>query len=285
LVATLTRSLSLRERLQSDSMRRCLGAMSALPSLPKTCAALNHLLRDDNAPLRDVTAIIEGDVAMAAKVLQLVNSSFFGLPRQVISVDQAIRYLGLNSIRSLVLANALFEELAGGDVTRLEAEQARALMLARFARRFPLSARQAEIAATAALLHNVGQLALISRLPSEHQANQDYAREHGVSLEQAESARLGVTHAEIGAYLLSLWGLPFEVIEAVGSQAEPAEALSALDATAVIWLVKGLLAESLSEEPRANPRIQEVARRFNVSAEVEARRQELAVERFERMAS
>ena len=285
LVAILTRSLQLRERFQSDSMRRCLGAMSALPSLPKTCAALNHLLRDDNAALRDVAAIIESDVAMAVKVLQLVNSSFFGLARQVVSVEQAIRYLGLNVIRSLVLANALFEELAGDDPTRLEAEQARALLLARFAKRLLLSPRQAEIAATAALLHNVGQLALISRLPTEYQANQDYAREHGVSLEQAEAARLGVTHAEIGAYLLSLWGLPYEVIEAVGSQAEPAEALSVLDATVVLWLVKGLLAESLSEEPVANPRIQEVARRFNVSGVVETIREELAIECSQRLAS
>jgi HD-like signal output (HDOD) protein/CheY-like chemotaxis protein len=285
LVATLTRSLALREQFQSDSMRRILGSMAALPSLPKTCAALNHALRDDNAPLREVAAIIEGDVAMAAKALQLVNSSFFGLPRHVVSVEQAIRYLGLNAIRSLVLANALFEELAGDDATRLEAEQARALMLARLTKRFPLSPRQAEIASTAALLHNVGQLALIARLPAQYRANHDHSLQQGVSLEQAERARLGVTHAEIGAYLLSLWGLPFEVIEAVGSQDEPAEGLSTLDATVVLWLIKGLLAESLSEDPQPNQRVEEVARRFGVGAVVECIRQELAIERFERLAS
>ncbi|HXK17022.1 MAG TPA: response regulator [Polyangiaceae bacterium] len=285
LIAILKRSLQLREQFQSDSMRHCLGSMVALPSLPQTCVALNHALRDDNAPMRDVIAIIEGDVAMAAKVLQLVNSSFFGLPRHVISVEQAIRYLGLNAIRSLVLANALFEQLAGDDVTRLEAEQACALLLGRLTKRFPLSPRQAEIAGTAALLQNVGQLALISRLPKAYQKNHDYAREHAVSLDEAERACLGVTHAEIGAYLLSLWGLPFEVIEAVGSQDEPADALCTLDATVVLWLVKGLLAESLDEDPQPNRRLDQVALRCGVAGVVEAIRHDLAIERFARMAS
>jgi HD-like signal output (HDOD) protein/CheY-like chemotaxis protein len=285
LIATLKRSLELRDQFQSDPMRRCLGSMAALPSLPATCAAINHALRDDNTPTREVSKIIEGDAAMAAKVLQLVNSSFFGLSRKVVSIEQAIRYLGLNALRSLIVANALFEQLAGGDATRLEAEQAQAMLLARYARRFPLPASQAEIAGTAALLHNVGQLALISRLPDEYRANHEYAQKNGVSLAAAERARLGVTNAEIGAYLLSLWGLPFEVIEAVGAQEEPAEGLTALDPCGVIWLMKELFAESLAEDALPNPRVDAVAKRLGVTDTVESIRDALAIERFERMAS
>jgi HD-like signal output (HDOD) protein/CheY-like chemotaxis protein len=285
LIATLRRSIELREQFQSDPMRRCLGSMASLPSLPATCAAINHALRDDNTPTREVIKIIEGDVAMAAKVLQLVNSSFFGISRKVVNVEQAVRYLGLNAMRSLAVANALFEQLAGGDVTRLEAEQAQAMLLARYARRFPLPARQAEIVGTAALLHNVGQLALISRLPDEYRANHEYAKKNGVSVAAAERARLGVTNAEIGAYLLSLWGLPFEVIEAVGAQEEPAEGLTALDPCSVIWLVKELFAESLAEDALPNPRVNEVAKRLGATDTVESIRDGLAIERFERMAS
>lgn len=285
LIATLRRSIELRDQFQSDPMRRCLGSMAALPSLPATCAAINHALRDDNTPTREVSKIIEADAAMTAKVLQLVNSSFFGLQRKVVNVEQAIRYLGLNAMRSLVVANALFEQLADGDATRLEAEQAQALVLARHLRRFPLSARQAEIAATAALLHNVGQLALISRQPHEYRANREYAETHGVSIAAAERARLGVTGAEIGAYLLSLWGLPFEVIEAVGVQQAPAEGLTALDPCSAIWLGKELLRESQSENVQLDPRVEEVAKRLGVADAVESIRDAIAIERFERLAS
>lgn len=285
LIATLRRSLELREQLQSDPMRRCLGSMAALPSLPATCAAIDHALRDDNTPTRELSEIIQRDVAMTAKVLQLVNSSFLGLPRKVVNVEQAVRSLGINAMRSLVLANALFEQLAGADATLLESEQAQAMLLSRYARRFPLSARQAEIAGTAALLHNAGQLALISRLPHEYRANREYAQRSGIGIAAAERARLGVTSAEIGAYLLSLWGLPFEVIEAVGAQEEPAKGLTELDPCSVIWLMKGLIEESLAEDTESNPRVDEVAKRLGVTETVESIRDALAIERFERMAS
>ncbi len=277
LVGTLSRAFEVRDQLKSDRLRRCMGGMATLPSLPAACVALNNAIQNDNVALNDVSRIIESDLAMTAKVLQLVNSAFFGLPRHVASIDQAMKYLGLNAVRSLVVAHALFKEFSGEDVARLELEQKRSLLAAQYARRFSLVRRQAEVAVTGSLLHNIGQVALISRLPKEYEANHEHASQQGVSIDEAERARLGVTHAAIGAYLLALWGLPFEVIQAVGSQHAPLETLTSLDSSAVVWIAKGLAAEALGTvQPGDGQLPDEVLARLGVGDMVATIRAEIA---------
>ncbi|HYJ11077.1 MAG TPA: HDOD domain-containing protein [Polyangiaceae bacterium] len=285
LVATLTRALELRAQLQSDRMRSCIGGIATLPSLPSHCAALNYALEKKDVTLGQIAEIVGNDIGMATKLLQLANSSFFGLPRSVASIEQAIIYLGLSAVRSLVVAHALSAEPASADTARLEAVQQRSLMVAGYARRFRLEPRQAEAAATAALLHNVGELALMACMPGEHDANQAYAREHGMSTADAESARLGVTSAELGAYLLALWGLPFEVVEAVGSQDAPLETWQALDAGAVVWLARGLATEALGASAGAQRLADEVVARLGAAEVVASLRQEIAEPAVARRAS
>lgn len=282
LVFVLRQSLALRERFQSDEMRRCLGGMASLPSLPASCAALNHALRDDNASMSEVAGIIESDPAMAAKVLQLVNSSFFGLSREVVNIQHALRYLGLNAIRSLMLANALFEQLLGVGSQCLEAERTRSLTVAKIARRFSLPQRQGDVAATAALLHNAGELVFLSRLPQEHQETYAFAKLQGLSIDDAARVRLGVTYAEVGAYLLSLWGLPLQVIEAVAAQGTTPEVL---DPGAVLWFAKALALEAAQGETGMESVVDDAAKRLGVGPLVETLRDELAAEQFERRAS
>ena len=285
LVSILKRSVELREQFQSDAMRRCIGGLATLPSLPAACAALDRALGDEQVSTRDVHRIIESDGAMSTKVLQLVNSAFFGLAREVVSTEQAIRLLGLNAVRSLAMANALFEQLAGNDMARLEAEQARSLRVTRYVRRFTLPQRQAEVAATAAMLHNVGGLALIARLPAEYQANHELAEREGLSVLQAERSRMGVTSAEIGAYLLSLWGLPLEVIETVALEEAPSPLEQTLDAAAAVWLAKRLGDEAARLGLAQDPLVDDVAGRLGVGAVVESIRDEIASDQFGRRAS
>jgi HD-like signal output (HDOD) protein len=285
LVATLTRALELRAQLQSDRMRLCIGGMATLPSLPSHCAALTHALEKKDVTLGQIAEIVEIDIGMATKVLQLANSSFFGLPRSVASIEQAIKYLGLNAVRSLVVAHSLFAEAASADTARLEPAQQRSQMVAGYARRFRLEPRQAEAAATAALLHNVGELALMARMPEEYDAIQAYAGEHGVSTADAERARLGVTSAALGASLLALWGLPFEVVEAVGSQDAPLETWQALDAGAVVWIARGLATEALGAAAGAQRLADEVVARLGAAEMVASLRQEMADSAVARQAS
>ncbi len=240
LVQTITRAVRLEQLLASERMRECIGGMPALPSLPRVCALLNEALADENGSLKPVVQIIEQDIGVAAKVLQMVNSSFFGMSRKSTSITQAVSYLGVKSLRNLVLANALFTELGGADEEFLQREQNHSLLVARVAGQLLSSPAQIEIAITSGLLHDAGKLALASRLPDEYAANAALASSKGIELHEVERDRLGLTHAGVGAYLLGLWGLPNEVIDAVAAHHDPWENLQTLDASAAVRIANEL---------------------------------------------
>ncbi len=248
LESTIGRALELRSLLNSEHIRSCLGGVSTLPSLPAACMALNRALEDDSASVDSVARIIESDVAMASKVLQLVNSSFFGAPRTMANVSQAVSYLGMNTMRNLVLAQAMFQAFSGADVAALEREQARALLCARIARSLLPDKRLAEVAATAALLHELGSLALASRMPAEYRETHAKAERLKCSLYEVERESLGTTHAEVGAYLLGLWGLPHDVIEGVAHHHGDWAKVVRLDVVAAVRLADALSSSVLLGE-------------------------------------
>jgi putative nucleotidyltransferase with HDIG domain len=212
---------------------------------------LNQALADKNGSLKRVAEIIEHDVGLAAKVLQLVNSSFFGMARKSTSVTQAVSYLGVNTLRNLVLANSLFTELGCGDAEFMEREQNHSLLVASVAGQLLSNPVHAEIADTAGLLHDAGKFALACRLPHEYAANATLASSQGTELYQVEREQLGVTHAGVGAYLLGLWGLPSEIIDAVAAHHDPWDSLRILDATAAVRIANEL-ARAL-EQARSEP--------------------------------
>ncbi|MGC4093750.1 MAG: response regulator [Polyangiaceae bacterium] len=233
LEATILRTLELRQLLTSDAVRTCVSGMGKLPSPPKTCLALQRALEQD-AALATVAQIIEADVAMATKVLQLVNSSLFGVPRKMVNVAQAVGFLGLNTVRNLVLADSMFQSLGGSDAAFLEREQARSLLSARIARALLPDKKQAELACTAALLHDVGILAMQTRMGKEHREVREQARSAHQLLCDCERSRFGTSHAEVGAYLLGLWGLPFDVIDAVAAHHNDFAQFSELDVNSAV---------------------------------------------------
>ena len=201
---TITRLCGLQAHLADEGLRALVSELPALPTAPRTSLALAGVLADEDRPLREIAAIVAGDVGLAAKMLQIVNSAFFALPRPVVNVEQAVSLLGANTVRGLVTS---LEVLAGfPSVARdlLDDVQRHALLTAAIARRLLADRARSEEAFTAALLHDTGRLVLATRRPSPAAA------------EAAE-----VSHAEVGAYLLGIWGLPFAVVEAVAHHHRP----------------------------------------------------------------
>jgi HD-like signal output (HDOD) protein len=222
---TVDRACSLQALLGDETLRRGIACMTSLPTLPRTYAAVSRALVDLDVPLRAVARIVEQDVGMCAKVLRLVNSGFFGLPRRVTSIEGAIGLLGTNTLKNLVLSAELFgTEDAGAGVPGLPitALQRHALLAAGIARRLLTDAHAAEDAFMAGMLHDVGVLVLMSRRPEHLGRLLAAAREANRPLHEVEREREGVTHAEVGAYLLGLWGLPYRIVEAVAHHHEPA---------------------------------------------------------------
>jgi putative nucleotidyltransferase with HDIG domain len=196
--------------------RLAMGA-SALPSLPRLYAELTEVLSSGAAGATDAARVIERDMAMTAKVLQLANSAYFGRRSSVSKLSTAVAYLGMESLRALVLQAEAFQDLhvdlsiPGFEV---EALQQHCTRVARLAAALAQSGARDE-AFAAGLLHDVGLLVLASQSPDELTEMIAAAREQHRHISQIERERYGVTHAEIGAHLLALWGLPHTVTEAV----------------------------------------------------------------------
>jgi HD-like signal output (HDOD) protein len=251
--------------------------LNGLPSLPQTYLELTETLARPDASIRDVAAVIERDMAMAAKVLQLVNSAFFGLSRRVVNIAEAVNYLGVGTMKALVLANAVFRDAGRGETASMVRQQTHALLSAKCAKSVLRGSRKADVAFTAALLHDVGALVLESRLPSECEANRQFAKERQVPLFRAEKERLGVTHAEVGACLLGLWGLPYDVIEAVVRHHAPFSDFIAVDVDFAVRVATALVPDSDQDcDDTAGEDVAHAADRLGIGPLVEALRAELA---------
>jgi len=239
----IERTQALHALLASREIRDIVGRLTSLPSVPQTYLALTDAARDSRKGLSDMTAIVQRDPAMSTKVLQLVNSAYFGNTQPIASIQQAVMYLGIELLKGLALTGNVFATLGKGTIEgfSLEALQTRSLRTACLAKRFVEDPRKAEEAFTAALVADVGQIIIAMGLRKGYQDVLRQARESGRPVHQVELETLGVTHAEVGAYLLGVWNLPFSIIEGVAYHhrpdalgSGPCEMLAALHAADIL---------------------------------------------------
>jgi HD-like signal output (HDOD) protein len=227
LLNVIERTCRLRTLL-TDALLKRVGDIEKLPSLPTVYHELMDAVSRPDISTQRIARIVERDAAMAAKLLQLVNSACFGLSQHITGVDQAVVYLGLELIKNLALTVHVFSALERQAVRSglsLELQQEHALITARVARQFLSSPVQARDAFTAALLHDIGKLVLAVCIPAKFKICVETCRSTGRPSHEVEAEILGVTHAEVGAYLLSLWGLPYPIVEAVAFHHNPGAAM------------------------------------------------------------
>lgn len=232
LLASIERLCGSTAILSDETARRVVGAIGKLPSLSHTAAALVDAIEKVAVDLGEVAGIVNRDVGMAAKILQLVNSPLFGLSCRITSIPGALVLIGLDTLKALVFSAEVFRSfeperpIAGFSLADFESHS---VLSARIAVRLPLPKSILPATATSALLHDIGKLVLAKRIPGQFEQNLILSCEQRRPLHLVESDSLGANHAEIGAYLLSLWGLCPSIVEAVWrhhcpGQAEPREA-------------------------------------------------------------
>jgi HD-like signal output (HDOD) protein/CheY-like chemotaxis protein len=223
----LERVFSLESRLGDERMRSFLNGLTSLPSVPSIYQELREKLASPEASVEAVGEILQRDPAMTAKLLQLVNSASFGLGRQVTHPAQAALLLGLETIKTLTLWLHVFSSaqrlnVPGFNVDELARTSLQTGQLARLLVREEGGSRALQdTALTGGLLHDLGQLALAVGDPEIFAQARQLTQQAGVTEWQAERQLRGFTHAEVGAYLLALWGLPFDLVEAVAYHHEP----------------------------------------------------------------
>ncbi len=232
LEAAVERGQSLQARLNDTGIRQFVASIGRLPTLPPLYRELNAALEQPDTGLDKVAAIIERDISMTARLLQVANSAFCGRARPTTHLRDAVTHMGLNAVRSLVLSVELFAALDTGNTLKgfsLSTVQAYALRAARIAFRLldkhgRENQEAARTAFSAAMLHDIGHVVLATALPAFYAPVSALARTEGLPLHVAEERVHGFSHAEIGAYLLDLWGLPLPIIEAVAHHHHPERA-------------------------------------------------------------
>ncbi len=231
LKSTVDRALGLQALLTREDISMLIARIDALPSLPKLYQEIMQKISSADGSLTNVGEIISKDLGMTAKILQLVNSSFFGLSNHVSSPAQAASLLGLNTIRGLLLTSKVFSEF-DNRVSRLNMDglwQHSAMvgsLSQAIAQEESLDKKVQDHALMAGMLHDVGKLIFASSLPEEYNRILAPGADQERSLWQLEQETFGCTHAEIGAYLMGIWGLPSTIIEALAYHHYPSHSTS-----------------------------------------------------------
>lgn len=193
-------------------------AIGRLPALPRVVHQLLQSLEKPNVDVGAVANDIAQDPALTAKTLRLANSSFYGMARQISSVDQAITVLGFRTVRSIATTAALVRQGAAMAAPHQDLKP-----LWRHATACALVARELaaggaispDIAYTTGLLHDIGRLVLWTQFPAEQNAVTDYRNTHDCHWAQAEQMVLGFNHCQVGQRLCTHWQLPGPICEAV----------------------------------------------------------------------
>lgn len=222
----IERACELQAWLVDPTIRDLVRKLDKLPSLPAVYWELMRVLADPDVALADVGGIIEQDPAAAAKLLQIVNSAFFGLPQRIVSIDKAVSYLGLQLVKTLAITLHVFSAAESIRVPGFSLEwlQESALLVAEIAKELVRDPRRGEEAFTAGLLRDLGKIILAIGVPERFAEALRLASQSQRPLHVVEKELLGVSHAEVGAFLLGTWGLPLPIVTAVAYHHAPAAA-------------------------------------------------------------
>ena len=243
LTDAVARACSLCDAYGNEQIQACVVDVSAIPSLPQLYMEISRAAASEDCSLREITRIIERDMAMTAKLLQLVNSAFFGLGQRISSPEKAVSLLGINRIKAIVLVDQVFSQFSikGGEHGfTADSLWRHSLQVAHLARAISKHEKQngdrPDQAYTAGLLHDIGILILAS------QHREAFSKVIGA--DNPMGIDNDPVHAVAGAHLLSLWGLPSRIVEAVALHHTPNSiAFDGLCALSAVHVADALLSD------------------------------------------
>ena len=229
LIAAINRALRLQQLMDNETLKNLLADLTSLPSLPEQYNKIMQEVQSDDPSLQKIGQIIEEDVAMSAKILQLVNSAFFGLARQVSSPAEAAMYLGVDVLKSLVLTTGVFSQFDEGviDEATIRRIWEHSTAVGALAKEIAVAQTDnkliADYSMMGGLLSEIGKLVLAVNQPENYREAEQLQQQSGKPDFEVEQQTFGQTHQEIGAYLTGLWGLPNLVSECVAYHHHPGD--------------------------------------------------------------
>lgn len=223
LEAAIADATEMQSLINNKAVKSLIDNIKDLPALPKLHLQLTELIKSGEYDIQAAAGIVEQDPVIAGRVLQLVNSSYYSLAREVVSIKDAVSYLGTDSLRGLILNLELFSALENTQLASnfsLAELQHHSLLTAQISTLICEGNEHQDLVYTAALLHDIGRLVLAYVMPTEYDEVLEISERNSQPLVEAERDAFGFTHADVSAYLLSLWDLPFPLIHVVGNHHE-----------------------------------------------------------------
>jgi putative nucleotidyltransferase with HDIG domain len=211
--------------MSPELTKKLAAAVDGMPAFPKSVQRVLELTRDVNSTPKDLVEVIDKDPVLTVKILKVVNSAYYSLPKQITSVGHAVVFLGFNTIKNLALSIAAIGMLPKSNEAGFDGQQylLHSLATAAIAKQLALKVDDADPmdCFIAGLLHDFGKVVLAQFMPHEFRAALQGSQEHGISLHLALRSVLGVDHAVVGAMLAEKWRFAPHLVETIRHQYGP----------------------------------------------------------------
>ena len=225
--------------MKNPHLESLLSQITEVPTLPTSVLRVMQMIEDPFCSSSDLAKVIQADPAMASKVLKLANSSYYGFRQKISNIPQGVTLLGFATLKNTLMAAAVFDmfriSATGFDLPALWQHSVTAATAARLVAkraRYP----HAEKAFTAALLHDFGKIIMARFIPQGMAEIVEVVYADQVTMYEAEKSVLGLAHPALGAWVLSRWGLPSPIVEAVEHHHCPARAQTSYDLAGIVSL-------------------------------------------------
>ena len=227
--------------MSNPDLQKIITGIDDLPTLPRTVLKITELVNDPKSSVNDIARIITDDQVLTARLLKLVNSSFYGFPHRISTVNSAIVLLGFDAIRSLLLTTSVFDLFAGRNKkSRQDQEKfwdhslgcaVGAKVIGNFLRHDKI-----EELFVAGLLHDIGKIVEMLYLPDDFAKVAATINQQNILMLTAEEKVLGYDHAEIGRLLADKWNLPNKLEQIIAHHHQPASAGSFIMEASIVHL-------------------------------------------------
>ncbi|WP_299770426.1 response regulator [uncultured Pseudoteredinibacter sp.] len=217
LKSVINKSLRMKDLLSCPVLNKAISKIDNLPCLPTIYSEINKELSKEDSSLDTISELISQDIAMTAKLLQICNSAYFGIGRTIESPCEAVNFLGIDTIKSLILTIKVFDQLPRSESEHFNLEkiwqqsQNTAILAKRIASHEKLEPGAINQSFTAGLLHRIGEIVLQQEFSQDYLKAVSISETSDVEIYKSEHEVFGFDSSLVGAYLLDLWGLPGDI--------------------------------------------------------------------------
>lgn len=208
--------------MSPELAQKLAAAVDAMPAFPKSVQRILELTRSLDSSPKELVDVIDKDPVVTVKVLKVVNSAYYSLPRQITSVGHAVAHMGFNTIKNLALSIAAIGMLPKNNDTGFDVQQylLHSLATAAIAKQLASKVKEADPmdCFIAGLLHDFGKIVFLQFMPRDFKAALDLSKAESCSLHSALQRTIGVDHAIVGAMLAEKWRFAPHVTEAIRHQ-------------------------------------------------------------------